>query len=153
MKENQAVSRKGHELPAGWRWARLGEVCHGNPGKRNPRLTPETPFLYVDITGVDNRKKRIIEMKEIIGRDAPSRARQVIRSGDVIVSTTRPNLNAVALVPTELNEQICSTGFCVLRAIEDLDRNYLFAFVRSEEFVKNLSNLVKGALYPAVKKK
>ncbi|OGG49000.1 MAG: hypothetical protein A3F84_14280 [Candidatus Handelsmanbacteria bacterium RIFCSPLOWO2_12_FULL_64_10] len=74
----------------------------------------------------------------------------MIRVGDVIVSTTRPNLNAVAMVPLDLDDQICSTGFCVLRADHNLDRDYLFAFVQTQEFVQGLSELVRGALYPAV---
>ncbi|MCY7393443.1 MAG: restriction endonuclease subunit S, partial [Leptolyngbyaceae cyanobacterium CAN_BIN12] len=31
-----------------------------------------------------------------------------------------------------------------------IEPSYLFNFVQSSEFVQNLSNLVKGALYPAV---
>lgn len=136
-------------LPDGWRWARLGGVCAPTE-TRDPRRDPDTTFQYIDISSVDNLIKRITESKEIVGRDAPSRARQVIRAGDVIVSTTRPNLNAVALVPRELDNQICSTGFCVLRPSEQLDPSYLFAFVQTPELVNTLSDSVKGALYPAV---
>jgi len=68
----------------------------------------------------------------------------------VLVATTRPNLNPVALVPTELDGEIASTGFCVLRAKSSLDPRYLFGFVQMGEAVRNLSELVKGALYPAV---
>lgn len=137
-------------LPNGWRWARLSEVCLTNPGTHDPRRSPESTFKYVDISGVDNARKRIVGARTICGKDAPSRARQVIRSGDVIVATTRPNLNAVALIPTELDGEICSTGFCVLRPREALSSDFLFAFTQSQEFVKALSELVKGALYPAV---
>ena len=137
-------------LPNGWRWTRLGEMCLPSPGTRDPRRSPEATFKYVDISGVDNARKQIVEARMICGKDAPSRARQVIRSGDVIVATTRPNLNAVALVPTELDGEICSTGFCVLRPTEALSSEFLFAFTQSQGFVKALSELVKGALYPAV---
>lgn len=137
-------------LPSGWRWVRLGEVCEDSIETRDPHLAPDKPFHYVDITSVDNLRKRIVSMQTLLGRDAPSRARQVIRTGDVIVSTTRPNLNAVAIVPPDLDDEICSTGFCVLRPKIDLDRKYLFGFVQSNEFVEGLSVLVRGALYPAV---
>ena len=137
-------------LPDGWRWVRLGEVCEKQTGIRDPRTKPELAFQYVDITSVSNVQKCITEARSILGKDAPSRARQVIRTNDVIVATTRPNLNAVALVPAELDDQICSTGFCVLRAGADLLPEYLFAFVRHESFIKALTDLVKGALYPAV---
>lgn len=138
------------DLPDGWRWARIGEVCDEHVEIRDPRLEPDKPFHYVDITGVDNVAKRIISAKVMPGKDAPSRARQVIRAGDVLVSSTRPNLNAVAQVPATLDNEVCSTGFCVLRGKGELDRDYLFGFVQTSEFVENLTALVRGALYPAV---
>ncbi len=146
----QIFPKPGQKLPAGWRWVRLGEVCEADTGTRDPRRKPDERFRYVDIAGVDNRSKAIAEARTLKGVEAPSRARQVIRAGDVIVATTRPNLNAVALVPHELDNQICSTGFCVLRSKPDLAPDYLFAFVQTTDFVQSLSDLVKGALYPAV---
>lgn len=144
---------KSRDLPKGWRWVKLGEVCEENTGVRNPGAKPDKEFRYVDISSVDSTRKRIVDAKTILGKDAPSRARQVILENDVLVATTRPNLNAVAIVPPELNNQICSTGFCVLRATERIVPAFLFAFVRHESFVKALSDLVKGALYPAVNDK
>ena len=137
--------------PDGWRWCRLNDVCLERTGIRDPRNEPEKPFRYVDISGVDNLRKCIAEARTILGKDAPSRARQMIRTGDVIVATTRPNLNAVAMIPPELDGQICSTGFCVLRVEPTvLLPGFLFAFVRHEMFVQSLTDLVRGALYPAV---
>ncbi len=137
-------------LPPGWCWVRLGEMCEERPGTQDPRSEPDKPFQYVDITSIDTLTKKIVASKTLLGQAAPSRARQVIRTGDVLVATTRPNLNAVALVPPEIDNQICSTGFCVLRPKLGLDSAYLFAFVQSTEFIQSLSDLVTGALYPAV---
>lgn len=137
-------------LPKGWRWVRLGDVCEARTGTSDPSSRPDELFYYVDIGSVDNVRKRIIEAKRLLGKDAPSRARQVICKGDVLVSTTRPNLNAVATVPSDLDGQVCSTGFCVLRPRSDLDATFLFFHVQSPAFIESLSDLVKGALYPAV---
>lgn len=82
---------------------------------RDPTKKPDDFFEYVDIAGIDNQTGRIKESKELLGKEAPSRARREIREHDIIVSTVRPNLNATALIPKELNNQICSTGFCVIR--------------------------------------
>ncbi len=149
---SETDSETGNEmpLPEGWRLEKLGNLCELSGGTRDPRKTPSEQFRYVDITSVDNQAKRILETRSIFGKDAPSRARQVILENDVIVATTRPNLNAVALVSKDLDNQICSTGFCVLRPTAKLDAQYLFSFVRSELFVDSLSALVKGAMYPAV---
>ena len=133
-----------------WPMVPLRSLCDSRTGVRNPSLLPEQPFQYVDISAVDNDRKRIVAAQRLIGTNAPSRARNVIRTRDVIVATTRPNLNAVALVPPELDDGICSTGFCVLRAGPRVLPEYLFAFVRSPAFIDPLSEMVKGALYPAV---
>ncbi len=109
------------------------------------------PFLYIDISAIDRTLKIITAAPEILGANAPSRARKEIRVGDVLVSTVRPNLNAVAVVPPELDGQIASTGFCVLRPKDaTVDGKYLFYFVTTHDFVGLLSSKVRGAHYPAV---
>src|SRR6185437_984083 len=118
--------------------------------QRDPRDSPNAEFIYVDIASVDNSTKTIASAKIIRGADAPSRARRVIREGDIIVSTVRPNLNAVALVPKNLDNQICSTGYAVLRPSSRITSAYLYAFVRSPTFVDYLVARTTGANYPAV---
>lgn len=127
---------------------RLGDVCEPTTGIRDPRRTPSEPFYYISC--VDNRTKRITSPSILLGANAPSRARQIIRTNDVLVATTRPNLNAVAMVPSELDNQIFSTGFCVLRSNGQVESGFIFAYVQSPEFIQTVSELVKGALYPAV---
>jgi len=129
---------------------KLGEVVEKATGSRNPTKTPNDSFIYVDVTALDNTEKAIVGARSMLGADAPSRARKLIRSGDVLVSTVRPNLNAVALVPAEFDGQVASTGYCVLRATDKVLPKYLFYFARSRQFVDGLSSLVAGALYPSV---
>lgn len=128
----------------------LREVVDASPSTRNPAASPDDEFIYVDVAAVDNHQKVIVGARSIKGAVAPSRARKLIRTGDIIVSTVRPNLNAVALVPASLDGQIASTGFCVLRPTRKVLPEYLFYFVRSNSFVDGLSKLVSGAMYPAV---
>jgi type I restriction enzyme S subunit len=59
-------------------------------------------------------------------------------------------LNAVALVPEELDSEVCSTGFSVLRPTQLIDPSFLFAFVQTRYFIETVSGAVKGMLYPAV---
>ena len=86
----------------------------------------------------------------MFGHSAPSRARQVIKLNDVLVSMTRPNLNAVAMVPAELDGEICNTGFAVLRSKNTISPSYLFHFVHSRGFIAVTTSAVSGALYPAI---
>jgi type I restriction enzyme, S subunit len=133
-----------------WPLVALDDLCERKIGVRDPGLRPDDSFTYVDISSVDNTRKQIVAPKTLLGRDASSRARQIILEHDVLVATTRPNLNAVAIVSREFHGQMASTGFCVLRPRDQLDADYLFNFVQSTDFVHRLSDLVKGALYPAV---
>lgn len=128
----------------------LGDLCERNIELINPKNQPDKEFWYIDISAVDKTSKKIMSPQKVTGKIASVRARQKIREKDVIVSTTRPNLNAVAIVPNIFHNQVCSTGFCVLRCGSELDPEYLFAFVKSPMFVSILSDLVQGALYPAV---
>jgi len=144
------VTKGPWELPADWEWATVGDVCVRDTGRRDPRSNGDEPFTYIEIAGIDRDRKSIASYQELRGAGAPSRARKIIRSGDVLVATTRPNLNAVAVVPPELDQQVCSTGFCVLRPNDHVLGRLLFAYVRSPWFVQSLSAMVSGALYPAV---
>ena len=110
----------------------------------------KTHFTYVDLSAVNNISKTIDGESITRIEAAPSRARQIICSDDVIVSTVRPNLNAVALVPPRLSGAIASTGFCVLRARSGLFPRYLFHWVRCERFIEEMVKSATGASYPAV---
>ena len=118
--------------------------------RRNPSDRPEEYFTYIDIAGVDGETGEIVETKRLIGSDAPSRARQILKAKDVLVSTVRPYLRATALVPDELDNQICSTGFCVLRPKEGFGYGFLYAMSRLPWFTEQLNMRARGASYPAV---
>lgn len=128
----------------------LAELCRRDITLIDPKQSPDHEFWYVDISAVDNVCKQITAPQRVKGKDASVRARQMMQPHDVLVATTRPNLNAVALVPEQYAGELCSTGFCVLRAGEDLEPDYLFQVVQSRAFVEPLTDLTKGALYPAV---
>lgn len=138
-----------NRLPSNWTEAQIGSVCVDTE-----QVTPESEveFIYVDIGSIDRATKKITSPQRLLGKDAPSRARKLIKTGDTIVSTTRPNLNAVALVDQSLHGQIASTGFEILRA-PGLDPRWLGYLVRTNAFVNAMSSLVQGALYPAVRGK
>ncbi len=118
----------------------------------NPNNFPsDMEFQYIDIASIDRDRKEIISATPISGSNAPSRARQLIQKDDVLVSTVRPNLNAVALVPESHTGAIASTGFCVLRCNPiKLCPRYLFHWVRTNVFVARMAEQSTGATYPAV---
>ena len=118
--------------------------------KHNPTTEPEKPFLYVDISSVDVVTGMILTPQELIGEDAPSRARKVIKTGDIIISSCRPTRGAVAVVPEALDNQICSTGFCVIHTKEGVDTRYIHFILRSALVKEQFRKFSTGSSYPAI---
>jgi type I restriction enzyme S subunit len=137
----------GDHLPEGWTVAKISDITI--KGEQRKPSSKET-FTYVDIGSIDRDRKCISSPQYLAGKNAPSRARKVIKTGDVLVSLTRPNLNAVAFVPDELDNQIASTGFEVVKPLL-VDSRFVFALTKSKDFIDSISGVVQGALYPAAK--
>jgi hypothetical protein len=114
----------------------------------DPRRQASHEFDYVEISDVDTRTG-LVGHKRILAADAPSRARKLIRTGDVLVSTVRPERGAVGLAPLRLDHAVCSTGFAVLRCwgIHPLALVWLLKteLVRRQMIRNNI-----GIAYPAI---
>ncbi|MGB3954314.1 MAG: hypothetical protein WBL05_03355 [Brooklawnia sp.] len=92
-------------------------------------------FQYIDLTSVDRVTRRIGETATITAGAAPSRARQIVRAGDVIFATTRPTPMRVAVIAQEYDGQIASTGYCILRPNQDeILTNFLAHVLGTERF-------------------
>jgi type I restriction enzyme S subunit len=129
----------------------IGQVVEPVPTWNPTRSDPSRTFEYIDLAAVDQDTKQVASAKMVACRDAPSRARQLVATGDILVSTVRPNLNAVAMVPPTLDGATASTGFCVLRPVRArLDGRYLFHWATSPSFVAEMTRRATGASYPAV---
>jgi len=138
------------DMPGHWIFARIGDICQ-SVHKVNPKEQPEIEFDYIDISGIDNKKLRIAKTKRYVGHDAPSRARQLVHAGDMVFSTVRTYLKNMARVSPNLDGQIASTGFCVLRTIEPEYSSYLFYYLQYEPFLNELAKFQRGTSYPAVR--
>ena len=129
--------------------AKLGDVCQKKID--TIKSTYKGDINYIDISSVDNQRKEIIQTQIMSFEDAPSRAKQLVFPGDILVSTVRPNLNAVALVTEGFDSiTVASTGYCVLRCLSNTDNKYVFYFCQSPAFIENMVAQATGASYPAV---
>jgi type I restriction enzyme S subunit len=105
---------------------------------------------YIDISSIDNSQQEIVQYTDHVVETAPSRAQQIVRKGDVLISTVRPNLRKVATIKDDYENLVASTGFCVLRPNRQTATEYLFAVVSNVSFAEYLARRAKGANYPAV---
>jgi len=127
----------------------VGDVLHRTETV-NPLLSPGSEFDYIDVSSISNLTYCIEKTQRLKGKDAPSRARKLVRSNDVLFATVRPTLRRVAIVPDELDNQICSTGYCVLRPRAAVDHRFVYYWLLSQEFLEQMAAIQKGASYPAV---
>lgn len=137
-------------IPEDWDVVRLGEVIE-KTNQSDIQKKSDWKFKYIDVSCIDNILLKIVTHQVFTGKTAPSRARKVIKIGDVIFATVRPYLKRIAIVSQEFDNQICSTAFCVLRPKSNLiDGNYLFFVVSRDEFVSSVSEHQRGSSYPAI---
>lgn len=133
--------------PRGWARARLGDVVIERVSQGEPTARP---VPYIDIGAIDRDRKIISQTQMVTASTAPTRARQWVNAKDVLVSMTRPNLNAVAQVPESLGGAVASTGFDVLRAVGVLPE-WIYYRVQSRAFVLDVCSSVQGVVYPAIR--
>jgi len=132
-------------VPEGWELKTLGEVSKIN--QINLSGTFDGEIEYIDIASVTPNS--INETTRYHFRDAPGRARRVVRHGDIIWSCVRPNRRSHAVIWQPPENLIASTGFAVITPTS-LPTSFLYQSVTADLFVGYLENHAKGAAYPAV---
>ncbi|MGA3266482.1 MAG: restriction endonuclease subunit S [Verrucomicrobiota bacterium] len=132
-----------------WQAKALGEILQKTETV-NPLSSPQTEFDYIDVSSVSNTTFQIETTQRLKGKNAPSRARKLVRMNDILFATIRPTLQRIAIVPENLDKQVCSTGYFVLRPNAGIDHRFVFYFLFTEDFTKQMTSLQKGASYPAV---
>lgn len=135
--------------PETWRLKPVKYICSINRRALPETTDPDTEFRYLDISSVDSDGNWIASEPLRFG-DAPSRARRVVADGDVLVSTVRTYLRAIAHINKVDDPLICSTGFAVLSANGAVYSKFLAYWSRSVYFVDEVVARSVGVSYPAV---
>ncbi|MGF0110201.1 restriction endonuclease subunit S [Clostridium sp. SGI.024] len=136
------------EIPSEWKVKTIDDICYLNPDTLSNKTKENLLIEYIDIESVTPRKingTKIFEFK-----DAPSRARRVVKKNDIIMSTVRPYLKAFAKINIDRENLVCSTGFAVLRVKENVNHEFVFQTILSDYYIQQLSNKMVGSNYPAV---
>ena len=104
---------------------------------------------YIDISSINAEDHSVSQITEYSVKDAPSRAQQCVKYGDLLVSTVRPINRNIAIVDKDLDNLVASTGFCVLRPNDGM-LNYLLSIVLSDDYTDAMCDKANGGVYPAV---
>ena len=135
------------KVPRHWGVKRLKLVASINDDALSDKEDPLRPIGYVDIGSV-NSAGEILEIKEMVYEDAPSRARRLVKDGDTILSTVRTYLRAIASVRKPSPEMVVSTGFAVIRP-QSMEKDFASWVLKEYGFVEEVVARSTGVSYPA----
>jgi type I restriction-modification system DNA methylase subunit/restriction endonuclease S subunit len=125
----------------------LGEISIINP--ENMKSGQYTEINYIDIASV--KGGQILELQKL-SNDFPSRAKRIVKKGDILYSSVRPNLKGYVYISDDIQNGIASTGFADIRVKEPntILSKYLYYIITSDYISDDLISKAKGAQYPAV---
>lgn len=138
-------TRISNGVPEGWENKRLSDVAEVN--RESLPSSYDDVIDYVDISSVTPGS--INETTRYDFRDAPSRARRVVKHGDIIWSCVRPNRRSYAVIWQPTSTIVASTGFAVITPTA-LPTAFLLQATTTDSFVGYLENHARGVAYPAV---
>ena len=130
-------------------WKALGDVVL--PTKNIKWKETNLSYQYIDLSSVDRGNNNIGETLEITSKNAPSRAQKIVKQDDIIFATTRPTQMRVAIIPKNFDEQIASTGYCILRANQkEILPKWIYYNLSLDRFKFYLEENQSGVAYPAI---
>jgi type I restriction enzyme S subunit len=137
------------EVPEHWEEKHLKSVTSINDEVLSESVSTDHEIEYVDISSV-SLANGIERTESVIFGDAPSRARRIPRDGDVLVSTVRTYLKAIAPVVSPPSNLVASTGFAVVRPQRGIHPGYLKYALQEEHFIQQVISRSTGVSYPAI---
>ncbi len=130
---------------------KIGDAVEVNANAIDPlKAFKDEPFVYIDIEAVENGTGKVSFNKILNPKDAPSRARRVVKNGDVIISTVRPNLKAFAFLENVPKNCLASTGFAVLSENERVLGKYLYYIITQDIIVEQMIAMSDKGQYPSI---
>lgn len=136
-------------IPVSWKIIPIKFVASCNDDSLPEHTNPDTKISYVDISSV-SLKDGISHIESYLFKNAPSRARRLAHENDVIVSTVRTYLKAIAYVDKKHADCVFSTGFAVIRPRNIFPRFLDWALI-SDSFVDDVIRKSNGVSYPSIK--
>jgi type I restriction enzyme S subunit len=132
-----------------WETKRLDAVADIDPENLGGATLPDYTFNYISLEDVDVGSLR--SYSEQTFGSAPSRARRRLRTGDILVSTVRPNLQSHLLFASKQPNWVCSTGFSVVRCrSQEADPGYVYHHMFGHCVAKQIEAVLTGSNYPAI---
>jgi len=115
----------------------------------NPKSQPTKLFQYVELSNITSSVGTIDGFSEVSGDEAPSRAKRVLKTNDVILSSVEGSLEKVALAGKEQEGYLASNGFFQFRSKDILPEVLLVlakSFILQMQFGKETAGTILTAV-------
>ena len=132
-----------------WKEVRLGELANVDAHSLGNDTSPTYAFRYISLSDVD-RGRINGSLPTLQFASAPSRARRIVKRGEILMATVRPNLQAFAVVPDDDANIVASTGFAVIAPKEGVNGIYLYKYLFSPHLTGQINSLITGSNYPSI---
>ena len=131
-----------------WRECTINDIARINP----ETLTAGTMLNFINYLDTGNITENKIDTIQYLNNNYPSRAKRIVKQGDVIYSTVRPNQLHYGYIDNPIENLIVSTGFAVLRVKENCNAKFLYYFLTLPENTDYLSNVAEDSTtaYPSI---
>jgi type I restriction enzyme S subunit len=142
---NKTVNK---EIPVGWKAKKIGELVKINEHSINK----EFEYSEIEYVDIDSVEQGIIKKRQMLRlADAPSRARRIVKNGDIIISTVRPNLKHFAFVQGAKPNTVVSTGFAVISPIKACLKFILYHHLTTDKYTEFLTAIADAhtSTYPS----
>ena len=134
------------EIPVNWEDMKLKHFCTCNDSSLTEKEDENLQIEYVEIGDVD-LVNGINNTQFYKFAETPSRARRITHKDDVIISTVRTYLKAIAHV--DRDGLIVSTGFAVLRP-KNINSKFMSFALTESHFIDSIISMSLGVNYPAI---
>ena len=137
------------EADEGWETARVGDFVRTNVASINKDNALKT-IRYLDTGSLTEGKIDGYQTFDI--GDAPSRARRIVKTNDVLISTVRPNQKHYGILKNPAEDVIVSTGFCVITC-DKINPHFIYILLTTDEMTEYLHSIAEGSTstYPSLK--
>ena len=140
-------------IPSHWKADRLRDLSSINTDALSSHTDENLSLDYLDISNVNSLGiVNLNKIEKVSFKEAPSRARRKVEKFDIVISSVRTNLQAVAFIDFDKDNLICSTGFFVCRPKFNhiLHEKYLYYFLLTDYSKDYFFSHSVGVSYPAI---
>lgn len=131
---------------------KLKDVVKFSNEQIDPKKEPNRLFKYIQIQNIDEVNHKISSYTPVHGRNAPGRARMIIREGDILLPILGGSLKSVAVVSKEFNNEVASNGFAILRISNKNLRYYVFYYLINKFLQAQIERQLTGAIMSSITK-